>query len=397
MVTAAGSRREPPTPDFHRYRVVPLAAATLDGPLVTLDWPDGTHLTVHALWLWENRFGTAIEPRTREGMLDPAELPPPDVLVGVRPDDDGHLLATWAHGEVSRHHAGWLRHVAAGVHRPGALIPDPEPWTTAELSEPPTLPGPPVLAGDPVALRSFLELLCRRGLARLEGLPTSSDVVERVAAHIGALRDTNFGITWSVTVDVDPSSTANTNLPLPAHTDLPTRETPPGFQFLHCRVNTCHAGFSHMSDGLAVVAELARSHPDAHEALTTLRWIFFDRSPEHDHRWSGPIIDAIPGRPLTVRAFHPVRAFPDMDPAEVGRAYDALRTFARVAASDAFQMRYPFRPGDLVAFDNRRILHGRGAIDGGGTRALTGCYLDNDEVYSRLRVLTRAATNGEVP
>ena len=50
-----------------------------------------------------------------------------------------------------------------------------------------------------------------------------------------------------------------------------------------------------------------------------------------------------------------------------------------------------FAPGDLVGFDNRRILHGRDAFDpAAGRRRLRGCYLDHDDLFSRLRVLRRS-------
>ena len=57
------------------------------------------------------------------------------------------------------------------------------------------------------------------------------------------------------------NSTANTNLRLPPHTDLPTRETPPGFQFsaLHRKRN--HGGNSTMADGAAVAADFELNHP----------------------------------------------------------------------------------------------------------------------------------------
>ena len=152
------------------------------------------------------------------------------------------------------------------------------------------------------------------------------------------------------------------------------------------------AGLSQMTDGSAVAGHLEKNEPAHFDALTSLRWVFFNRGETVDHRWSGPIIDlGAPGSPITFRAFYPVRAFPDMDPCDVPRAYAALRRFSRLAGDPAYQMTYPFEPGDLVAFDNRRILHGRTAYEGAGHRHLRGCYLDHDDVRSSARVWYRAA------
>lgn len=354
-------------------------------------WSDGAMLRAHALWLFENQMGdVTIDERTREGKTDPADLPDAGILVAAAVGGNGDLEASWRDGSVARYHSGWLRHIADERHRPRASIPTPVEWTTADFVEPVTVDGPATLTDD-IALHEFLDALARYGLVRLEGLDTTRDVLPTLGRRIGALRDTNFGITWPVSVDIKPTSTANTSLPLPPHTDLPTRETPPGFQMLHCLVNTCTAGFSTMADGYAVVRHLREHQPDVHDVLANTNWVFFNRSPEHDHRWTGPLIDyGAPGMPLTLRAFHPLRAFPDMDDTEVPAAYAALREFSRLAGSDEFQMRYPFRPGDLVAFDNRRLLHGRASIDvDGGRRELHGTYIDHDEVYSRLRVLSR--------
>ena len=75
---------------------------------------------------------------------------------------------------------------------------------------------------------------------------------------------------------------------------------------------------------------------------------------------------------------------------DVPRAYRAVRRFHTLGADPRFQIGYAFRPGDLVGFDNRRILHGRDAFDTAkGERYLRGCYVDHDEVHSRLRVLAR--------
>ncbi|MEM9202634.1 MAG: TauD/TfdA family dioxygenase [Actinomycetota bacterium] len=385
------------TPDFYAYAEAPLASADLADGVAQVRWPDGTQLDAYALWLFENQMGdVTIEERSREMKFDPADLPGDDVLRSVSIAPNGDLCAQWADGSSSVHHSGWLRHVAERQHQPRSFMPDMVEWTTADLLEPPTHNGPAALVDDD-ALLEFLHDAVRYGLARLEHLPTDKDALPALGQRIGALRDTNFGVTWPVSVDIKPTSTANTPLPLPPHTDLPTRETPPGFQMLHCLVNTTTGGLSTMADGHAVVRRIREQYPDDYDALCTLDWVFFNRSPQHDHRWTGPLIDhGAPGMPLTIRAFHPVRGFPDMAIEDQPRAYASLRRFSQIAGSDEFQLRYAFRPGDLVLFDNRRTLHGRTAIDEtGGVRELHGTYIDHDEIYSRTRVLTRHRTQRE--
>jgi gamma-butyrobetaine dioxygenase len=147
-----------------------------------------------------------------------------------------------------------------------------------------------------------------------------------------------------------------------------------------------------MSDGIVVVNAIRDEDPEAYEALTTLDWVFMNRSADAEHRWIGPIIDqGSKHQPLTLRAFYPVRSAPHMATADIPRAYDALRVFADMARDPRFQISYPFRPGDLVGFDNRRILHGRDSFGSGGDRHLRGCYADQDDFYSRLRVMRRTA------
>lgn len=46
--------------------------------------------------------------------------------------------------------------------------------------------------------------------------------------------------------------------------------------------------------------------------------------------------------------------------------------------------------GEMIAFDNRRVLHGRDAFDPAtGRRHLRGCYVDRGDLDSRIRVLSR--------
>lgn len=380
-------------PDFYHYHWYPLTTAERAGPegrTVVCRWADGQELTAYDLWLRESAVGLSIDPTTRECVTDPVDLPTDHPAIAealVTPD--GALAITWWDGASSTHHPGWLRHVAEGLHQPRAWLPEPVAWEAADLGrEPPTHHAPSPDRWGEVA-EGWAEDLVRYGVARLRGLAPAPATVDQVGSALGALRATNFGVTWDVKVDADTTSTANTGHRLAPHTDLPTRETPPGFQLLLCLANSVEGGHSTMADGLAVVDHLARHHPDHHEALCRLHWVFFNRGPTVDHRWSGPIIDHAGGL-LTLRAFHPVRAFPDMAPEDVPRAYEALRVFSTTAADPRFQLRYPFQPGDLIGFDNRRVLHGRDAYDAAGHRHLRGCYLDRDEVLSTVRRQARA-------
>ncbi|MBV9542797.1 MAG: TauD/TfdA family dioxygenase [Chloroflexi bacterium] len=46
--------------------------------------------------------------------------------------------------------------------------------------------------------------------------------------------------------------------------------------------------------------------------------------------------------------------------------------------------------GELIAYDNNRVLHGRSAFDASsGERHLQGCYLNQEDLDSTLRLLDR--------
>ena len=96
----------------------------------------------------------------------------------------------------------------------------------------------------------------------------------------------------------------------------------------------------------------------------------------------GQVVELRPG--ALVRA--PVSApFEEME-----AVYDGIQTFFRLANDDTLRAVFPIHQGDLLAFDNRRILHARTAYDAAsGVRHLEGCYIDRDELSSRIRVLER--------
>ena len=74
---------------------------------------------------------------------------------------------------------------------------------------------------------------------------------------------------------------------------------------------------------------------------------------------------------------------------EVAGAYAALRLFHQLADDARFELTFRLGHGDIMCFDNSRILHGRKAFSGSGKRHLQGIYIDRDEIQSTARAVNR--------
>lgn len=399
--TNAATEDLPLSPDFALHPVT-LAITRLDAEpeSLTVTWADGLTARFNCYWLRENEVGNGvINPVTRERDLDIVDMPDNLAIGDAGIESSGAVTVRWLpDGRETRHHPGWLRTTAEHRYRADAAIPARESWDAATMAEPVSFDGPPVLEDD-AALHAWLTATHRYGLSRLRGLPDEAGLVGRIAERIGVIRSSNFGFLFTVESKPNPDSNAYTSAALAGHTDLPTRETQPGLQLLYCRENTCRDGHSIMVDGFRIAETIRDTDAEAFDALTTLNWIMSNRHRDSDYRWSDPIVilDRAGGI-AEIKYANFLRAEPDMPERDVPRAYRALRLFARLSRDPAYVCRYPFAAGDLVIFDNRRILHGRDSFSpNSGTRRLEGCYLDRDELFSRLRVLAREKRAGLTP
>ena len=77
-------------------------------------------------------------------------------------------------------------------------------------------------------------------------------------------------------------------------------------------------------------------------------------------------------------------------PAEkIKQIYEAYYKLVKTMYDEANLLTYKQKGGDVVTFNNQRILHGRAAYRATTTRHLTGCYFDWDEFYSAIRIYRR--------
>lgn len=392
----------PLTPDYDAWPIeVDLEAVSFTPRLVTVRWRDGRVSRYHGIWLRENAADdTTVNPATRERILDLSTLPAWPEIVGAEIDAAGALCVTFAPEDRRlRFHPGWLRaHDYDNTDDPEAPLVPVTTWQGGADAGPDTLDAAGLLDTIPdseaeeAILAPALESVLATGLVRLRNMPTEPGSLEAIAHRIGPIRDTNFGGLFDVKAKPDPDSNAYTAIALPPHVDLPTREYHPGLQMLHCLENSVEGGEAVMLDGFAVAAALRDRHPEAWATLTRVRWCYANTAKTTDYVWYEPMIrlDAR-GELLEVRIADFLRgplqtAFEDVEP-----AYEALMTLQRLLRDPAFAIRFTYYPGDLVIFDNRRLLHARDAFEGStGHRWLQGCYMERDEIRSRYRMIRRA-------
>ncbi|MAM59140.1 MAG: taurine catabolism dioxygenase TauD [Salinicola sp.] len=393
----------PATPDFDAWPVDhSITGITHDDRQLTIDWQDGRRSRYHSIWLRENAADdSTINPTTRERILDLSRLGAWPTIGEAHLETSGAVtLEFLPERRRLSFHPGWLR---AHDYDNETAAEDPlvatTHWRGAERSEPTTLDASGWMDAehdatsiDPL-LEQALEAVIGEGLVRLRNLPVEPGSLDLIARRIGPPRPTNFGHLFDVRAKPDPDSNAYTSIALPPHVDLPTREYQPGLQLLHCLENDTVGGEAVMMDGFAVAEALRERHPEHFATLTRVRWCYANTARTSDYVWFDPMIklDAR-GEFDEVRIADFLRGplmapFDDVEP-----AYAALMTLQRLLREPEFALRFGYAPGDLVIFDNRRLLHARDAFDisQGGRRWLQGCYLERDEARSRLRMLHRA-------
>lgn len=355
-----------------------------------LSWPDGTIGRFPYIWL-RDTDPAGFHPQTGERAFDLTSVP-----LDIAPDHaelaPDALVVTWPGQDApSRFDLDWIKENRPGRRRPDPADVAPVTWRRdlgaggiprAEASE--------VMTSD-TALADWLRLTRTYGLSIVQGLADSVEAGMNVARRVGHLRETNFGLAFEVVNKPDPNNLAYTADALPLHTDLTNQELPPGYQFLHCLANEAEGGGSVFCDGLAVARDLQSRDPQAFEVLTSVTVPFRFHDAVTDIRSRKTVITLDTRGDVSEICFNAHLAdILDLEPEVMPDFYRAYRQFMEMTRDPAYALTLKLAHGEMVVFDNRRVLHGRTAFDPStGYRHLHGCYVDRGEWDSRLRVLAR--------
>jgi predicted HD phosphohydrolase/alpha-ketoglutarate-dependent taurine dioxygenase len=288
------------------------------------------------------------------------------------------------------------------------------------------------------AQRKAVALLLSTGIVLVRDAPQRSGECANMATVLSTLRTTEWGAEFNVRTKPDTEyqeASAGTVKPkydlaytaqrLGMHTDNPYRYPTPDYQLLHAiKQCSCYTNITVSEwevtapcaqcnvmnafvDGFAVLQRMADETPELFDALTDTPVRF-----ENDGGDAGSAIWHVaphvelkpeyrsPGNAPRCRGAACVLAIrfsaksggyspAPGSAAEMDAFFKARRRFSELVHDPAMGIQMQLRPGDIVVFDNTRLLHSRSSIVASdGERHVQGCYMNRDGLkinYERLR------------
>ncbi|NXG52932.1 BODG dioxygenase, partial [Psilopogon haemacephalus] len=370
-----------------------------EGHFVRVKWADGSESHYPCVWLRDNCQCPHCFLRSagaRRLLFD--DLDVNIVVKEVTLADRKKIFITWPDEHSSEYEAEWLKkrcfsEKARAEMREDLFLPEHQYWgSDLQL---PQMSFEEVLNNDESAYK-WLCTLKKVGIVLLTGAAARQGELLKLGQRVGFLRLTFYGPTWQVQDKADANNVAYTTGKLCFHTDYPALQHPPGVQFLHCIKQTDAGGESEVVDGFRVCDKLREQNPQAYQILSSTAVDYTDVGVdfcEFAVQCKQRIIDVdARGQAVRINYNNATRDTVFDIPAEKVRPfYAALKEFNDLLNSTEHKFTYKLKPGDVVTFDNWRVLHGRQSYQPGTevTRQLEGAYADWDVVMSRLRLLRK--------
>ncbi|KAM3851973.1 gamma-butyrobetaine dioxygenase isoform 2-T2 [Vipera latastei] len=399
-------------PWLHSARVVPPAVQTLNvgttiqkvealekKQFICVHWEDGSESLYPSVWLRDNCQCPDCflqSAKARKLLLENL-----DININVKDvtlSEQKKVNIVWPDDHTSEFEAEWLKKrcfsdQARAKAQEELFLSERQYWgSDLEL---PTMDFEEVLHSDESAYK-WLVTLKKVGIVLLTGAAVKQGEILKLGQRIGFLRLTFYGPTWQVQDKMDANNVAYTTEKLSFHTDYPVLQFPPGIQFLHCIKQTSTGGESEVVDGFHVANKFKEQNPYAFKILTSTFVDFTDIGVDYCDfavQSKQRIIDIDEkGQVVRINFNNATRDTIFDTPAEkVKPFYAALKDYVDLLNSTDYKYSYKMKPGDIVVFDNWRLLHGRQSYQAGAeiSRHLEGAYADWDVIMSRLRILQK--------
>ena len=355
-------------------------------------WDDGEESKFNYLWLRDN-CPTAHDKDSRHRMFNilnvSTNINPKNYSVG----ENGSLEIEWSEGDhKSSYDPLWLRENCYTLKNKVKYVSPYKLWDNSLQNNLKSIEiDHEEIINSEEGLVKWLELLHYTGIAIVKNAPVEKNSAFKVLNRISHTRETFFKTPFEVINIPKPNNSAYTTHALRNHMDLPWFENPPGYQFLHCLVNSAKGGDSSAVDAFAVAEYLKKNEKEIFDVLvnTPLKFRDKDYTQEAVRSVYGTAISLTKdGDYNDIRYSIATLDALDCHPDKMNSVYKALHRFGNLLHDAKFQINFRLEPGDIFSFNNRRLLHGRTEFDpNSGHRHLQGYYMDRDEIIGRLKYL----------
>jgi gamma-butyrobetaine dioxygenase len=369
-----------------------ISKISVNGSSLDVLWNDGEKSNFNYLWLRDN-CPTAHDKDSRHRMFNILNVSENIKAKDFRINDDGKLVIEWSEGNhISYFDPKWLRQNCYTINNRQKYMSPYELWNSSLQSNLNSISVDhnEIISSDR-GLIKWLEILHHKGIAIVKNTPIKKESAFPVLNRISHTRETFFKTPFEVINIPKPNNSAYTAHALQNHMDLPWFENPPGYQFLHCLINSAEGGDSSAVDGFAVADYLKKNEKEIFKTLVSVPLKFKDKdyTQESIRGFHAPAVSLTKDNDFNdIRFSVATMDALDCHPDIMEKVYKAHHKFGSLLHDNKFQIKFRLNPGDIFSFNNRRVLHGRTAFDpNSGHRHLQGYYIDRDEILGRLNYL----------
>lgn len=353
-------------------------------------------------WLRDNSNDAyTFDPATHQRRIDSFSIPSDLVgIVEINAESDAIDIAWSDDSPRTTYSAFELAKAAAGTTLPdgpsGVARIRPSSDRTRELWD--RHPPPDALKytdyvdviGSDDALLKWLDDIHRYGFACLEGVPAGEVAVATLANRIGYVRNTVFGGIWPLEAEItEHADTAYSDEFLTPHTDATYMHDAPGLQIFSCQEAADVGGESILVDGFAIADRIFATELEALDMLARVHVPGRYIEPGVDLRAKRPALRFDSAGVLQQVSFNNSdRGDMLMAPHHYQSFVRAYTSMHNLSVDQSRWLGFAWEPGELLAIDNWRMLHGRRKFS--GRRSYFGCYINYEDFASKRRVLRAA-------
>ena len=373
---------------------IEISKVSKNGSTLNVEWSDGEKSSFNYMWLRDN-CPKAHDKDSRHRMFNILKVSKDINPKKYNVNKEGKLEIEWSEGNhTSYYDLKWLRENCYTIKNKKKYNSPYQLWDCSlqENLKSITIEHEEIISSDE-GLIKWLEFLHYKGIAIVKNTPTEKESAFPVLNRISHIRETFFKTPFEVVNIPKPNNSAYTAHALNNHMDLPWFENPPGYQFLHCLINSAKGGDSSAVDAFSVADYLRKNEKEIFETLVTVPLKFKDKDyTQEAHRsFHSPAITLTKdGDYNDIRFSVATMDTLDCSPEIMEKVYKAHHRFGNLLHDKKYQINFRLEPGDIFSFNNRRLLHGRTEFDpNSGSRHLQGYYMDRDEIIGRLNYLQK--------